>query len=48
MDLVRISKQKNIFAKGSVENWPEGVFVIIKVKNIVPWSYVISNLAIKF
>ena len=35
-DLVRISKYKNIFAKGYTPNWSEEVFVIKKVKNIVP------------
>ena len=34
-DRIRISKYKNIFAK---------VFVIIKIKNTVPWTYVISDL----
>ena len=32
---LRISKYKNIFAKGYVPNWSEDVFVIKKVKNIV-------------
>ena len=32
---VRISKYKNIFAKGYTPNWPEEVFVIKKVKNTV-------------
>ena len=41
---VRISKYKNISAKGYVPNWPEEVFVIIKVKNTVMWTYVISDL----
>ena len=31
-------------AKGYVPNWYEEVFVIKKVKNIVHWTYVISNL----
>ena len=31
-DIVRISKYKNIFAKGYVVNWSEEVFVIKKVK----------------
>ena len=31
-DIVRISKYKNIFAKGYVPNWYEEVFVIKKVK----------------
>ena len=35
-DHVRISKYKNIFAKGYMPNWPEEVFVIKKVKNTVP------------
>ena len=43
-DNVRISKYKNIFAKGYVPNWSEEVFVIKKVKNTVPWSYVTSGL----
>ena len=42
-DIVRISKYKNIFAKGYVPNWSEEVFVIKKVKNTVPWTYVISD-----
>ena len=32
-DIVRISKCKNIFAKGYVPNWSEEVFVIRKVKS---------------
>ena len=35
-DHVRISKYKNIFAKGYVPNWSEEVLVIKKVKNTVP------------
>ena len=35
-DRVRISKYKNIFAKGYTPNWPEEVFVIKEVKNAVP------------
>ena len=41
---VRISKNKNIFAKGYTPNWPEKIFVIKKIKNTVPWTYVISDL----
>ena len=37
-------KYKNIFAKGYVPNWSEEVFVITKVKNIAPWTYVISDI----
>ena len=41
----RISKYKNIFAKGYIPNWSEEVFVIKKVKNTLPWTYVISDLS---
>ena len=43
-DIVRVSKYKNIFAKGYVPNWSEELYVIKKVKNIVSWSYIISDL----
>ena len=43
-DRVRISKYKNIFAKGDTPNWSEEVFVIKKVKNTVPWTYFIKDL----
>ena len=42
-DLVRLSKHKNIFAKGYTPNWSEEVFVISKIKNTVPWTYVIND-----
>ena len=41
----RISKDKNIFAKGYTPNWSEEVFMIKKVKNTVPWTYVISGVS---
>ena len=37
-DRVRISKCRNIFAKAYLPNWSEEVFVVIKVKNTVPWA----------
>ena len=43
-DHVRISKYKNIFAKGYTQNWSEEVFVVSKIKNTVPWTYVVSDL----
>ena len=43
-DNIRTSKYRNIFAKGYVPNWPDEVFVVTKVKNTVPWTYVISDL----
>ena len=39
-----MSKYKNIFAKWYTPNWSEQVFVIKKVKNTVPWTYVINDL----
>ena len=44
VDHVRISKYQNIFAKGYVPNWSEEIFVIKKVKNTIPWTYVISDI----
>ena len=41
---VRISKYQNIFAKSYAPNWSEEVFVIKKLKNTVPWTYVINDL----
>ena len=44
-DHVRISKYKNIFAKGYTPNWSEEVFVVSKIKYTVPWTYVINYLS---
>ena len=46
-DHLRIPKYKNILAKGYTPNWSEEVFVIKKVKNTIPWTYVISDLTVK-
>ena len=43
-DHVRISKYKNIFAKGYTPNWSEEIFIISKINNTVPWTYVISDM----
>ena len=43
-DHVRISKYKNIFAKGYTPNWSEEIFVIKEIKNTVPWTTVINDL----
>ena len=43
-DHVKISKCKNIFAKGYAPNWSEEIFVIKKVKNTAPWTYVINDI----
>ena len=34
-DIIRISKYKNIFAKGYTPNWSEEVLMVKKVKNTV-------------
>ena len=41
-DHIRISKYKNIFAKGYAPNWIEEIFVV--KKRTVTWTYVISDL----
>ena len=43
-DHVRISKYKNIFAKGYAPNWSDEISVVKKKKNSVPGIYVISDL----
>ena len=43
-DHVRISKYKNIFTKGYMSNWSEEVLIISKIKNTVPWAYIINDL----
>ena len=41
-DHVRI--YKNAFAKGYTPNWSEEFFVVNKVQNAVPWTYLINDL----
>ena len=43
-DHLRISKYKNVFPKRYTPNWSEEVFVVSKMKNTVPWTYVINDL----
>ena len=43
-DHLRISKYKNIFAKGYTPNWSEEGFVIKRVENTVPWTHAINDL----
>ena len=43
-DDVRISQYKNIFAKGYIPSWSEEVSLVSKIKNAVPWTYVINDL----
>ena len=43
-DHARISKYKNILAKGCIPNWCEEVVVVSKIKNTVPWTNIINDL----
>ena len=43
-DHVKISKYKNMFAKGYAPNWRQEIFVVSKIKNTAPWTYVVSDL----
>ena len=46
-DRVRISKWKNVFAKGYTSNWSKEIFIISKIKNTVPWTYEIDDLNVE-
>ena len=41
---VRISKYKSVFAKRYSRNWSEEIFVIKRVKDTTPWTYIINDL----
>ena len=43
-DIVRTSKYKNIFTKVFTPNWSEEIFVIKKVRNTVPYTYVVNDI----
>ena len=43
-DRVRISKFKNIFAKGYTPNWSKKIFVINTINDTVPWTYSLKDL----
>ena len=43
-DHVRISKYKNILAKGYTPKWSEEIFVIKEIENTVSWTQVIDDL----
>ena len=46
-DHMNVSKYQNFFAKGYVPNWSEGAFVVKKIENTAPWTYVIIILTVK-
>ena len=43
-DRVRISKFKNIFAKGYTPNWSREIFIINEINDIVPHTYNLKDL----
>ena len=43
-DRVRISKFKNIFAKGYIPNWSKEIFIVNKINDLVPYTYNIKDL----
>ena len=43
-DRVRISKSKNIFAKGYTPNWSREIFIVNKINDTVPYTYNIKDL----
>ena len=43
-DRVRISKLKNIFAKGYTPNWSKEIFIVNKINDTVPYTYDIKDL----
>ena len=43
-DRVRISKFKNIFAKGYAPNWSKEIFIVDKINETVPYTYNLRDL----
>ena len=43
-DRVRISKFKNIFAKGYTPNWSNEIFIVDKINDTIPYTYNIKDL----
>ena len=43
-DRVRITKYKNIFSKGYIDNWSREIFIIDSVLKINHWTYKIKDL----
>ena len=41
---VRISKFKNIFAKGYTPNWSKEIFIVNKINDTVPSTYSLKYL----
>ena len=43
-DRVRISRYKNIFAKGYAPNWSSEIFIVDKINDTVPYTYNLKDL----
>ena len=43
-DRVRISRYKNIFAKGYTPNWSKEIFIFDKINDTVPYTYSLKDL----
>ena len=43
-DRVRISRYKNIFAKGYTPNWSSEIFIVNKINDTVPYTYNLKDL----
>ena len=43
-DRVRVSRYKNIFAKGYVPNWSSELFIVNKINDTVPYTYNLKDL----
>ena len=43
-DRVRISRYKNIFAKGYAPNWSSEIFIVNKINDTVPYAYNLKDL----
>ena len=43
-DRVRISRYKNIFAKGYAPNWSSEIFIVDKLNDTVPYTYNLKDL----
>ena len=43
-DRVRISRYKNVFAKGYAPNWSSEIFIVDKINDTVPYTYNLKDL----
>ena len=43
-DRIRISKFKNIFAKGYAPNWSKEILIVDKINDTVPYTYNLKDL----